>query len=79
MRQQNRTESETRQGEPRLTYAEVRFDENLQEVIQRAVDHLLSLQAPEGYWVENSKPTPPWNPITSSFFTFWGNWIVADA
>ncbi|MGO8786615.1 MAG: squalene--hopene cyclase [Terriglobia bacterium] len=51
MRQQNRTESEPRRGEPRLTYAEIRFDESLQEVIQRTVDHLLSLQAPEGYWV----------------------------
>jgi squalene-hopene/tetraprenyl-beta-curcumene cyclase len=51
MRQRNQAESDTRQGGQRLTYAEVRFDENLQEVIQRAVDHLLSLQAPEGYWV----------------------------
>jgi squalene-hopene/tetraprenyl-beta-curcumene cyclase len=40
-----------RQGVRRLTYAEVSFDENLQEAIQRTVDHLLSLQAPEGYWV----------------------------
>ena len=51
MTRRNQAESDTRRGVQRLTYAEVRFDENLQEVIQRAVDHLLSLQAPEGYWV----------------------------
>ena len=51
MTRRNQAESDTRRGEQRLTYAEVRFDENLQEVIQRAADHLLSLQAPEGYWV----------------------------
>ncbi len=51
MTQRNQAESDTRRGAQRLTYAEIRFDENLQEVIQRAVDHLLSLQAPEGYWV----------------------------
>jgi squalene-hopene/tetraprenyl-beta-curcumene cyclase len=34
-----------------LTWEEVRSDENLQEAVQRAVDHLLSLQTPEGYWV----------------------------
>jgi squalene-hopene/tetraprenyl-beta-curcumene cyclase len=51
MKPRNQAEPETRRQEQRLTYAEVRFDENLQEVIQRAMDHLLSLQAPEGYWV----------------------------
>lgn len=30
---------------------QIHFSEKLQEVIQRAVDHLLSLQAPEGFWV----------------------------
>jgi squalene-hopene/tetraprenyl-beta-curcumene cyclase len=44
-------ESDTRRGEQGLTYAEVRFDDNLQMAIQRAVDHLLSLQAPDGYWM----------------------------
>ena len=44
-------ESNPRRGEQRLIYADVRFDDNLQEVIRRAADHLLSLQAPEGYWV----------------------------
>ena len=51
MKRRNQAESDTQREEPRLTYAEVRFDENLQEVIQRAADHLLSLQAPEGFWV----------------------------
>jgi squalene-hopene/tetraprenyl-beta-curcumene cyclase len=51
MKPRNQAESEPRRGAQRLTYAEVRFDENLQEAIQRAVDHLLALQAPEGYWV----------------------------
>jgi squalene-hopene/tetraprenyl-beta-curcumene cyclase len=51
MKRRNRAESEARLGVQRLTYADVRFDENLQEVIQRALDHLLSLQTPEGYWV----------------------------
>jgi squalene-hopene/tetraprenyl-beta-curcumene cyclase len=51
MKRRNQAESDTRRGERRLTYPEVRFGEDLQEVIQRAVDHLLSLQAPEGYWV----------------------------
>ena len=51
MTRRNHAESDPRRGAQRLTYAEIRFDEDLQEVIQRAVDHLLSLQAPEGYWV----------------------------
>ncbi len=51
MTQRNHAESDTRRGVQRRTYAEVRFDENLQERIQRAVNHLLSLQTPEGYWV----------------------------
>lgn len=51
MRQRNRADVGAQQREQRLTYAEVRFDESLQEVIQRATDHLLSLQAPEGFWV----------------------------
>ena len=51
MKRRHQAESEMRRGTQRLTYAEVRFDENLPEVIQRAVDHLLSLQTPEGYWV----------------------------
>jgi squalene-hopene/tetraprenyl-beta-curcumene cyclase len=51
MRQRNQAESVPQQLAQRLTYAEVRFDENLQDVIQRSVDHLLSLQTPEGYWV----------------------------
>ena len=51
MTQQNQAGSDARRRERRLTYAEIRFDENLQEVIQRTADHLLSLQTPEGYWV----------------------------
>jgi squalene-hopene/tetraprenyl-beta-curcumene cyclase len=51
MTQRKYAESDPRRGERRLTFADARFDENLQEVIQRAADHLLSLQAPEGYWV----------------------------
>ena len=51
MTQRNHAESDTRRGVQRRTYAEVRFDENLQESIRRAVSHLLSLQTPEGYWV----------------------------
>jgi squalene-hopene/tetraprenyl-beta-curcumene cyclase len=51
MKPPKQVESDARRGVQRLTYAEVRFDENLQEVTQRAVDHLLSLQTPEGYWV----------------------------
>ena len=33
------------------TYPEFRLEECLQEAIRRATDYLLSLQAPEGYWV----------------------------
>lgn len=44
-------EPEVRHSGQRLNYAAVRFDENLQEAIQLAVDHLLSLQAPDGFWV----------------------------
>ena len=44
-------EPEMRHRGQRLNYVEVRFEENLQEVIRLAVDHLLSLQAPEGFWV----------------------------
>jgi squalene-hopene/tetraprenyl-beta-curcumene cyclase len=51
MKPQRQAEPETRQRGQRLTYAEVRFDENLPEAIHRTVDHLLTLQAPEGYWV----------------------------
>jgi squalene-hopene/tetraprenyl-beta-curcumene cyclase len=51
MKPRNQAEPENQQGVRRLTYPEIRFDEDLQEVIQRAVDHLLSLQAPEGYWI----------------------------
>ncbi len=51
MKQRNQAEPETRRGLQRLTYADVRVEENLQEAIQRSVDHLLSLQAPEGYWI----------------------------
>lgn len=51
MKPRNQEEPDVLRGSPRVTYAEARFDENLQEVIQRAVDHLLSLQTPEGYWV----------------------------
>jgi len=50
MRQRNQAELDTRRVRT-LPYAEDRFDENLQVVIPRAVDHLLSLQTPEGYWV----------------------------
>jgi squalene-hopene/tetraprenyl-beta-curcumene cyclase len=51
MTQRKQAESDRRPGEQRLTEGEVRFDEDLRVVIQRAVDHLLSLQAPDGYWV----------------------------
>src|SRR5579862_4367089 len=51
MKQRNQAGLVTRREVPRLTFAEERFDEHLQAVIQRAVDHLLSLQAPEGFWV----------------------------
>src|SRR5579862_1614199 len=51
MKQRNQAGLVTRREVPRLTFAEERFDENLQEVVQRATDHLLSLQAPEGFWV----------------------------
>lgn len=51
MKRRNQAQSGPQRGAQRLSYAEARFDENLQEVIQRGVDHLLSLQAPEGYWV----------------------------
>jgi len=49
MRQQNHAESNPRSGRRRVTCVEV--GEDLQDSIQRTVDHLLSLQAPEGYWV----------------------------
>ena len=61
MKRRNQAESVPQREVPRLTFAEVRFDENLQEVIQRAADHLLSLQAPEGFWVgelEADNPSP---------------------
>jgi squalene-hopene/tetraprenyl-beta-curcumene cyclase len=51
MTQRNKTESEPVRAERKLAYADVHFEDNLNEVIQRAVDHLLSLQNPEGYWV----------------------------
>ena len=51
MTQRNQAQTGTPRGVRRVTYAEDRFDENLPVVIQRAVDHLLSLQAPDGYWV----------------------------
>ena len=51
MKRRNQAEADTRRIGPRLTYAEARYDENLQEAMQRAADHLLSLQAPEGFWV----------------------------
>jgi squalene-hopene/tetraprenyl-beta-curcumene cyclase len=51
MTPQKQAEADRRRAGRRLTYPEVRFDEGLQEAIQRAVDHLLSLQTPEGYWV----------------------------
>lgn len=51
MTQRNQAEAGTRRGVQKVTYAEARLDENLQVVIQRAVDHLLTLQAPDGYWV----------------------------
>jgi squalene-hopene/tetraprenyl-beta-curcumene cyclase len=51
MKPLKQAEPEAQRGAQRLTYADVRLDENLQEVTQRAVDHLLSLQTPEGYWV----------------------------
>jgi len=51
MTRRNHAESDLLSGERRLSFADVRFDENLQPTIRRAVDHLLSLQAPEGYWV----------------------------
>ena len=51
MKQRNQAGPVTRPTVPRLTFAEDRLEENLQEVIQRAADHLLSLQTPEGYWV----------------------------
>jgi squalene-hopene/tetraprenyl-beta-curcumene cyclase len=47
----NQTESTVGRRKRRVAYAEAPLDENLQEGIQRAVDHLLSLQAPEGCWV----------------------------
>jgi len=47
----NQTEWNTPKGVESATCAEARLDENLQMVIQRAVDHLLSLQAPDGHWV----------------------------
>jgi len=47
--------TETRPNVPRgdigLTYPEFRIEECLPEAVQRATDYLLSLQAPEGYWV----------------------------
>jgi squalene-hopene/tetraprenyl-beta-curcumene cyclase len=51
MKQRKRADSGVQRAEQRLTYAEVRLDEGLSEAIQRAADHLLSLQAPEGFWV----------------------------
>src|SRR5579862_7902350 len=51
MKQRNQAGPVTRREVPRLTFAEERFDEHLQAVIQRATDHLLSLQTEEGYWV----------------------------
>ncbi len=51
MKERNQAQTGTPRGVRRVTYAEDRFDENLPMVIQRAVDHLLSLQAPDGYWV----------------------------
>jgi squalene-hopene/tetraprenyl-beta-curcumene cyclase len=51
MKQPKQTGSVGRAENARLTLTETRLDENLQEVIQRSVDHLLSLQTPDGYWV----------------------------
>ena len=42
-------DAERTEGSP--SYPELRLEESLQESIQQAMDHLLSLQAPEGYWV----------------------------
>jgi squalene-hopene/tetraprenyl-beta-curcumene cyclase len=50
MKQRHQSDPQMSPEPQRLTYAERRIDDNLQEAIQRAVDHLLSLQAPEGYW-----------------------------
>ena len=45
------------------------LSERLSDTIDRGVNHLLSLQASEGYWWANSKPTPRSNPTTSSTCT----------
>jgi squalene-hopene/tetraprenyl-beta-curcumene cyclase len=51
MKRRNQAQAETRQPVRRVTYAEARSEENLPEAIQRSLDHLLSLQDPEGFWV----------------------------
>ncbi len=51
MSQQDQDESAAPRQDPRITLTETRFDERLQEAIQGSVDHLLSLQTPDGYWV----------------------------
>lgn len=51
MKQRNRAAVGAQRAEQRLTVAELRVEEGLHEVIQHATDHLLSLQAPEGFWV----------------------------
>ena len=51
MSQPDQAESAAPRQDPRITLTETRFDERLQEAIQGSVDHLLSLQTPDGYWV----------------------------
>lgn len=43
-------EFRSQQGRP-ITYIEPSLEERLQEAIESGIDRLLSLQAPEGYWV----------------------------
>src|SRR5689334_18618428 len=51
MNQRNQAASAPQREIERLTFADARIDESLQESIQRSTDYLLSLQAPEGFWV----------------------------
>ena len=51
MRRRNQADSDSQTRTQRLTFADIRCDEDIQKAIQRATDHLLSLQSPDGYWV----------------------------
>jgi len=51
MRQPTPPGSEVGKRSQKFALAEVRLEEGLPQAIQRAMDYLLSLQAPEGYWV----------------------------